>query len=77
MTPDWNITVAEPSSTDWWKTTKSKPTHIGPTKVAITQKERLNQETIASAGASSLAQSDEDGAAAASISNQNTNTPLT
>lgn len=77
MTPDKNITVAEPISTNWWKTTKSNPTHIGPTKVAITQKGRPNHETIASTGAISIAQADEDGAAAASISNQNTNITLT
>lgn len=77
MTPDQNITVAEPISTDWWKTTKSNPTHIGPTKVAITQKERPNQEAIASTGAINFAQPDEDGVAAASISYQNTNTTLT
>lgn len=77
MTPDWNITVAEPISNDWWKTTKSNPTHIGPTKVAITQNERPNQEIIASTGAISFAQSVEDGPAAASISHQNTNITLT
>lgn len=36
-----------------------------------------NQETIASTGAISFAQSDEDGPAAASISHQNTNITLT
>lgn len=45
--------------------------------MAITQNERPNQETIASTGAISFAQSEEDGAAAASISNQNTNITLT
>ena len=45
--------------------------------MAKTQNERPNQETIASTGAISFAQSDEDGPAAASISHQNTNITLT
>ena len=45
--------------------------------VAVTQKVRPNQDTIASTGAISLAQAGEDGTAAASISHQNTNTTLT